>query len=196
MLVKPTHIEWGSMARRGISFCLSVSGDILNCISNEIVLYLKHDPTYKVIVYSNTKTSSEGHLLALAKKSMTSNSIAGAAIPLTGDSGLMMKNWLVALFSSSIQSDESNLQVLLARNGTCMPGTARSRGSRGPVPSLLQLQPILVTAIADQERAFNEGAHHSIQRTNDCCLLLASTLTVLPRLIGGLLRKPVYRYES
>jgi hypothetical protein len=40
--------------------------------------------------------------------------IIGDAIPLTGDSGLMMKNWLVALFSGSIISDGSTLQVLLA----------------------------------------------------------------------------------
>jgi hypothetical protein len=58
---------------------------------------LKHDPTYKVILYSNTKTSAEGRLLALAKKCMALNLIAGDAIPLTGDLGLMMKNSLVTL---------------------------------------------------------------------------------------------------
>jgi superfamily II DNA helicase RecQ len=114
MSVKSTHIHWGPMARRGISFCVSVLGEVSNCISNEIVVYLKHNPTYKVIIYSNSKSAAEGHLLALSKKSMASNSVDGDAIPLTGDSGLMMKNWLVALFSGSIQSQASNLRVLLA----------------------------------------------------------------------------------
>jgi superfamily II DNA helicase RecQ len=114
MSVTPTHIQWGPMARRGISFCVSVLGDVANSISNEIVVYLKHNATYKVILYSNSKFAAEGHLLALAKKSMVSNSIDGDAIPLTGDSGLMMKNWLVALFSGNIQSQSSNLRVLLA----------------------------------------------------------------------------------
>jgi hypothetical protein len=83
-------------------------------MSNDIVLYLKHNITYKVILYSNTKSAAEGHLLALAKKTLATNTIQGDAIPLTGDSGLMMKNWLVALFSGSIQSQGSNLRVLLA----------------------------------------------------------------------------------
>jgi hypothetical protein len=68
MAVKPTHIFWGPMDRRGILFLVSVNGDVAGSISNEIALYLKHKPSYKVIVYTNTKSSAEGHLLALAKK--------------------------------------------------------------------------------------------------------------------------------
>jgi hypothetical protein len=45
----------------------------------------------------NTKSLAEGHLLALVKKMLASNSIDGDAILLTGNSGLMMKNWLIAL---------------------------------------------------------------------------------------------------
>jgi hypothetical protein len=45
---------------------------------------------------------------------MATNSIDGNAIPLSGDSGLIMKNWLVALFSGAIQSNVLNLHVLLA----------------------------------------------------------------------------------
>jgi hypothetical protein len=66
-----------------------------------MALYLKHNPSYKVIVHMNTKSSAKGHLLALAKKRMDSNSVSGNAIPLTGDSGLMMRNWLVAQLASS-----------------------------------------------------------------------------------------------
>jgi hypothetical protein len=83
-------------------------------MSNKIVFYLKHDPTYKVILYSNTKSSAEGYLLALAKKMLALNLIVGDTIRLTGNSGLMMKNWLVALFSGSIVSNRSTLRVLLA----------------------------------------------------------------------------------
>jgi superfamily II DNA helicase RecQ len=114
MSLKPTDIIWGSMARRGILFRISIMGDVSLSMSNEIVRYLKHDPSYKVILYSNTKSAAEGHLLALVKKTLVSNSIDGDAIALTGDSGLMMKNWLVALFSGSITSEASTLRVLLA----------------------------------------------------------------------------------
>jgi superfamily II DNA helicase RecQ len=114
MSVEPTAIMWGSMARRGIIFDVSVLGVVTPSISNEIILYLKHKPTYKVILYTNTKHSAEGHLLDLVKKAMTARSVEGDAIPLTGDSGLMMKNWLVSLFSGSIQSNVSNLRVLIA----------------------------------------------------------------------------------
>jgi superfamily II DNA helicase RecQ len=114
MSVKPTQVLWGPMSRRGILLCVSVLGDLATPISNEIALYLKHDETYKVIVYTNTKSSAEGHLLTLAKKTMATHSVTGDAIPLTGDSGLMMKNWLVSLFSGAVQSPFSNLQVLLA----------------------------------------------------------------------------------
>jgi hypothetical protein len=95
-------------------FLVSVNGEVAGSISNKIALYLKHHATYKVIVYTNTKSSAEGHLLALAKKTMAVNSVTGDAIPLTGDSGLIMKNWLVSLFSGAIQSTTSNLRVLLA----------------------------------------------------------------------------------
>jgi hypothetical protein len=62
-------------------------------MSNEMALYLKYNVTYKVVVYTNTKWSAEGHLLMLAKKTLVSNSVTGDTLPLTGDSGLMMKNW-------------------------------------------------------------------------------------------------------
>jgi hypothetical protein len=114
MSVTPTHVYWGSMARRGIFFCVSVLGDIASSISNKIAFYLKHNATYKVILYTNTKSSAEGHLLTLVKKTMALNLVQGNAIPLTGDSGLMMKNWLVLLFLGAIQSPASNLRVLLA----------------------------------------------------------------------------------
>jgi superfamily II DNA helicase RecQ len=109
MSVKPTQVLWGPMSRRGILLCVSVLGNLATPISNEIALYLKHDETYKVIVYTNTKSSAEGHLLTLAKKTMATHSVTGDAIPLTGDSGLMMKNWLVSLFSGAVQSPFSNL---------------------------------------------------------------------------------------
>jgi DNA helicase TIP49 (TBP-interacting protein) len=67
-------------------------GDVSLSMSNKIVRYVKHNPSYKVILYSNTKSATEGHLLALFKKMLVSNSIQqGDVIALTGDSGLMMK---------------------------------------------------------------------------------------------------------
>jgi hypothetical protein len=93
------------MARRGILFGISILGDVSLSMSNKIVHYLKHNPSsYKVILYSNTKSVAEGHLLALVKKTLASNSIHGDVIALTGNSGLIIKNWLVALFSGSITS--------------------------------------------------------------------------------------------
>jgi hypothetical protein len=79
------------MDRHGILLLVSVNGDVAGSISNKSALYLKHNVIYKVIVYTNTKSLAEGHLLALAKKTMASNSVSGDAIPLTGESGLMMK---------------------------------------------------------------------------------------------------------
>jgi hypothetical protein len=102
------------MARSGILFLLSVNGDVSGSMSNKIAFYLKHSAMYKVIVYTNTKSLAEGHLLALSKKTMANHSILGDVLPLTGNSGLMMKNWLVSLFSGDIQSPVSSLRVLLA----------------------------------------------------------------------------------
>jgi hypothetical protein len=48
---------------------------------------------------------------------LASNSVDGDAIPLTGDSVLMMENWLVSLFSGFIESNVSDLRVLLATAG-------------------------------------------------------------------------------
>jgi hypothetical protein len=56
---------WGPMARRGIIFDVSVLGVVSGSLSNQIVLYLKHNPTYKLILYTNTKLLAEGHILAL-----------------------------------------------------------------------------------------------------------------------------------
>jgi superfamily II DNA helicase RecQ len=114
MRIKPTHTMWGSMARRGILFLVSVSGDVASSMTSEIAHYLKHKEYYKVIIYTNTKSSAEGHLLTMAKRTMVANSLSGDCISLTGDSGLMMKNWLVGLFSGAVQSTSSNLRVLLA----------------------------------------------------------------------------------
>jgi hypothetical protein len=67
------------MARRSIIFDASVLGVITGSISNEIVLYLKHKPTYKVLLYTNTKQSAKGRLLALVKKAMTTRLVEGDA---------------------------------------------------------------------------------------------------------------------
>jgi hypothetical protein len=66
--VRPTHVHWGPMDWRGIAFCMTIAGNVCNSISKEIVYYLKQDASYKVLLYSNTKSSAEGCLLALAKK--------------------------------------------------------------------------------------------------------------------------------
>jgi hypothetical protein len=73
------------MDRQGITFCVTVAGDVCNSMSNKIVYYLKHDATYKVILYSNTKSSAEGHLLALAQKTLFLNLVNGDAILLWFD---------------------------------------------------------------------------------------------------------------
>jgi hypothetical protein len=113
MPVKPINIIWEPMAQHGVIFHVSALGGVANCMSNEIVFYLKHDPAYKVILYSNSRASAEGHLLALMKKILVSNSINGDTIPLTGSSALMMKNWLIALFLRSILSNVEFCWLLL-----------------------------------------------------------------------------------
>jgi superfamily II DNA helicase RecQ len=109
MSVKPTHIYWGPMARRGIVFRVSVLGDLATLMSNKMALYLKHNVTYKVIVYTNTKSLAEGHLLTLAKKTLALNSVTGDALPLTGNIALMMNNWLVSPLLGAIHSTDSDL---------------------------------------------------------------------------------------
>jgi hypothetical protein len=119
MPVQPTNVCWGpAMAPHGITFDVSVLGIVAGSMANEIVFYLKHNLTYKVILYTNTKSSAEGHLLVLVKKALASKLVNGDAIPLTGDSGLMMKNWLILVFSGAIQSSVSNFCILLATSTT------------------------------------------------------------------------------
>ena len=113
MAVQPTEIMWGSMVQCGIIFEVSVLSVVAGSLCNEIIFYLKHKPTYKAILYTNTKSSAKGHLLMLVKKAITTHTVDGDAIPLTGDSGLMMKNCLVSLFSGAIESKVSNLRVLI-----------------------------------------------------------------------------------
>ena len=79
--VQPTEIMWGSMARRGIIFDVSVLGVVTGSLCNEIVFYLKHKPTHKAILYTNTKSSAKGHLLTLVKKAMVTRKVDGDAIP-------------------------------------------------------------------------------------------------------------------
>jgi hypothetical protein len=73
MSVKSTHVYWGSMARHGILFLVSVNGDVSGAMSNKIAFYLKHSAMYKVIVYTNTKSLAEGHLLVLSKKTLANH---------------------------------------------------------------------------------------------------------------------------
>jgi hypothetical protein len=43
-------------------FDVSVLGVVAGSMANEIVFYSKHNPTYKIILYTNTKLEAEGHL--------------------------------------------------------------------------------------------------------------------------------------
>jgi hypothetical protein len=65
MSVQPTEIFWGPMDCPGIIFDVSMLGVVMGSLSNDIVLYLKHNPTYRLILYTHTKSLAEGHLLAL-----------------------------------------------------------------------------------------------------------------------------------
>jgi hypothetical protein len=58
MLDQPS--DWGPMARCSIIFDVSVLDIVASSMANEIVFYSKLNPTWKVIVYTNRKSSAKG----------------------------------------------------------------------------------------------------------------------------------------
>jgi hypothetical protein len=61
------------------------------------------------IFFFQQKVIGRGALVGPCKENFGFNLVDSDAIPLTGNLGLMMKNWLVKLFLGSILSNGSNL---------------------------------------------------------------------------------------
>jgi hypothetical protein len=53
-------------------------------------------------------------LLKKSEKLLLSTTGGGDAIPLTGETGLMMKNWIVNFFGGDLKSDAANIGIVLA----------------------------------------------------------------------------------
>ena len=57
-------------------------------------------PDMKVLIFSNSRLSAEGSLLLMSEKVIESLKLKGEAISLSGDSGIMLKSFLMTLFSA------------------------------------------------------------------------------------------------
>jgi hypothetical protein len=75
----------------------------------EIELALKRNESNKVLLYTNTRQSAEDSRLKRSETLLSTMSGGGDAIPLTGSTGLMMKNWLINLLSGKIESNVADL---------------------------------------------------------------------------------------
>jgi superfamily II DNA helicase RecQ len=102
------------MDRRNLNFAVSLHGEVFGPMFKEVESVLKANQTNKVLLYTNTKQSAEDVLLKRSETLLSSLEGCGDAIPLTGSTGLMMKNWLINLFSGETESDVANLRIVLA----------------------------------------------------------------------------------
>ena len=112
---KFTHYISGTMERREINFKVTITTQVVPEMKKEVAKYLKHDST-KAIVYTNTRTSAEDHLFDHFNDLVESinTDVEEDVMTLTGGTGVMMKAFLVDLFSNKISSDTCNLRVLIA----------------------------------------------------------------------------------
>ena len=101
---KPTIVCWGEMARRSIAFIVHIFGSPTAGIKRFLSAAYKDHQSCKVLLYSNSKTNAETSLTNVAQLVLDKHHIAGDAIALTGDSGIMMKTFLMAAFCGEIQT--------------------------------------------------------------------------------------------
>jgi superfamily II DNA helicase RecQ len=112
--VTPTHLSWGAMQRRNLEFAVTVQADVYGPMFQGVKMVLERDLDSKVLLYTNTRATAEDVLLKKSEKLLLSTTGGGDAIPLTGGTGLMMKNWIVNLFGGDLKSDAANVRIVLA----------------------------------------------------------------------------------
>jgi hypothetical protein len=118
--IKPTFIVWTDMNRRRIFFDVQVSGSPSTSIRTSLEFDFRTDPAIKVIIYTNSKVKAEETLTPMVENVLESNGVTGEVMPLTGDSGLMEKTFIMEAFARPIDAPpDSSVPRLIA-----MPATA------------------------------------------------------------------------
>jgi hypothetical protein len=141
--MQPTYVEWTDMDRRRIFFDVQVSGSPATSIRTSVDFDYKTDRNIKTIVYTNSKRKAEETLAPMAEKILETHGIDGEVLPLTGDSGIMEKMFIMEGFAKPFDAEYDEF----VPNFIIMPATSAAncgvgckdchRGYRlGPPPTM------------------------------------------------------------
>ena len=95
---KPDFRIWTDMCRRRIYIDVVSSGTPTRTCTTCIKLDLQHDPTQKIIWYTNSKMKAEESLVPAAEKVLDTLGLDSEAMACTGGAGLPEKAFMLATF--------------------------------------------------------------------------------------------------
>lgn len=103
---------WGAVGRRdislGVEFQVQCTTSVSSCVSRN----LKAASSAKVIIYSNEKERAQKNLPASIKKTLFKAGVDGDVSSFTGDTGSMMKDYLLKSLATTEASPSLNLRAL------------------------------------------------------------------------------------
>lgn len=126
---EPTVVCWGEMSRRNISLGVGIVGKPHAAIKRKLQNDYVENPQRKTLVYTNSKTIAETTLTRTSEGVLESLNVDGDVIALTGDGGVMMKTFIMAMFCESSTNndkdkiDDSDVDMVLP-NLLIVPSTA------------------------------------------------------------------------
>eukprot|EP00804_Cyclotella_cryptica_P005546 CCRYP_003053-RA/>CCRYP_003053-RA protein AED:0.68 eAED:0.43 QI:0/0/0/0.5/1/1/2/0/593 len=143
----PELVMWGGMNRRNVGIFASVAGEPLSRLIHNWVHDVTNDPTMQSLIMSNSAAACDGRIIDRLEKAAAKlpRSVRGEVprlfMPFTGDSGLVLKMFLMACFCAEDSTNPLLVDIW------CMPCTAAAhcgvsskRNKQcyryGPVPSM------------------------------------------------------------
>eukprot|EP00956_Cyclotella_meneghiniana_P020780 scaffold37108_cov23-Cyclotella_meneghiniana.AAC.3 len=120
----PELVMWGDMNRRNVGIWVEIAGEPLTALINTWVQDVMRDPSMQSLIMSNSAAACDGRILDRLEKAAAKlpDSVRGLIprcfMPFTGDSGLMLKMYLMACFCANNGSDSGLVKIW------CMPCTA------------------------------------------------------------------------
>eukprot|EP00956_Cyclotella_meneghiniana_P011109 scaffold15544_cov108-Cyclotella_meneghiniana.AAC.1 len=120
----PELVMWGDMNRRNVGIFASVAGEPLSRLINTWVQDVMKDPSMQSLIMSNSAAACDGRIIDRLEKAASKlpDSVKGEVtrlfMPFTGDSGLMLKMFLMACFCAEDSSNRLLVDIW------CMPCTA------------------------------------------------------------------------